>query len=270
MGTKNTVVKSEEEKINLPATISMDDFIDDSVNDNLGAADVIMPRLGILQALSPQLNPRDPSYIEGAKVGQIVNVATGVVADQVDFLPCYYMRHHLEWRPNRGGLVADHGEDESIMNTTRRVDNPQKPGSYLEINAAGNEIIPTATWYGIDLASDMETFIPMAKTQFKSSRDWQTKRTSEKVLHNGVKKNPAYWYRVWHLTTVEREKDGNRWYVWAARQGPLLSELEDAPNLLPRAKRFYEMLKAGSIAVNKESFTDDTDGFAGGGADAPM
>ena len=36
-------------------------------NENVGTEDIQIPRISVLQALSPQIKKSDPSYIEGAE-----------------------------------------------------------------------------------------------------------------------------------------------------------------------------------------------------------
>ena len=64
------------------AAFNDDDFFGiDTGMDQVTTADVTLPRYVILQGLSPQVNSRKDEYIEGAKMGMILNTATGKVMD---------------------------------------------------------------------------------------------------------------------------------------------------------------------------------------------
>jgi len=50
-------------------------------NENVGTDDLAIPRLDLIQQLSPQIDPNSPKFIEGAKLGHIFNSLTGDVYD---------------------------------------------------------------------------------------------------------------------------------------------------------------------------------------------
>jgi tetratricopeptide (TPR) repeat protein len=61
--------------------------------ENVTSRDLIIPRLTIIQALSPQVKSNKPEYIAGAKVGDICDVSTGELFDPpLIFLPVHYMK----------------------------------------------------------------------------------------------------------------------------------------------------------------------------------
>lgn len=51
-------------------------------NENVSADDMSIPRLDIIQQLSPQIDPSSAKYIEGAKLGNIFNSLSGDLYDQ--------------------------------------------------------------------------------------------------------------------------------------------------------------------------------------------
>lgn len=50
-------------------------------NENVGADDLSIPRIDMIQQLSPQIDPSSPKYIEGAKLGNLFNSLSGEVYD---------------------------------------------------------------------------------------------------------------------------------------------------------------------------------------------
>lgn len=46
-------------------------------NENVSSEDLQLPRLDVLQALSPQINKKKENYIDGAEVGMLFNTLTG-------------------------------------------------------------------------------------------------------------------------------------------------------------------------------------------------
>jgi hypothetical protein len=236
--------------------------------ERVGMADIIMPRVNILQSLSPQINARKPEFVEGAKEGQLFNAATRQFMDKLRVLPCHYIRHHIEWLPNRGGFVADHGEDDRIMKSIGeggRVKgrNEQK----YDVLDNGNLIVPTPTWYCLDLDhGGQQIVIPMPRTQSKASRSWMSQATSERVNPRDTDPTdtrdpfqPPLFYRSWDLGSVIREDGENDWFVFTVNPGPNIFQLKQ-PELMSAAARFRDMLVSGEIKASAESFADDTGG----------
>lgn len=226
--------------------------------EGVGVNDVIMPRLTLLQDLSPQVSSRKPEYVEGAEVGQIFNVATQKFCDEIIVIPCMYKRHHIEWKPDRGGFVADHGEDESIMANTTRND------MGFDVLPNGNLIVPTGTWYCIDLDGN-QLIIAMSRTQLKSSRQWMSFATEEKIDHPEKGKfTPPLFFRSYKLSSVVRDNGDNSWFVWSVNRDKSIVELTDSgmEKLMEQAIAFNAKLEAGEVSAAAESFGDD-DGSTG-------
>ena len=77
-----------------------DDFFAGAAGDglqNVRASDLIIPRLTLLQALSPQVQPKKPEYIQGASIGDICDVGTQEIFESpLLFLPVYFIKQYLE------------------------------------------------------------------------------------------------------------------------------------------------------------------------------
>ena len=223
--------------------------------EHVGVRDVTIPRFKILQDLSPEVNKRKDTYIEGAEPGLICNTGFKTVARSIEVIPCIYRRHHIEWLPDRGGFVADHGEDDSLLRQAR-IDDKRNA-----ILPNGNLIVETPTWYVLDLSNGTEAIIPMSRTLAASSRDWMTLATAEKLPRpDGLGKyTPPLFYRGYTLTTRLREKGDNSWFVWSAAKGPTILELaeKNGEDYLSQAIKFAELVKAGEVKVGAETFEEE-------------
>lgn len=252
---------------NLPATNDTLDALaqfSGSGMETVGAQDVSIPRFKILQDLSPEVNKRKAEYIEGAEPGMILNTATRELHREIEVLPCVYRRHHIEWMPDRGGFVADHGEDDSLLLQTRLDDRKNN------VLPNGNLIVPTGTWYVLSLTDDgQQAVIPMARTQLNPSKSWMNMATSEKINHpTRGKFVPPLFYRAYTLKTVVRDKGENSWFVWSPVRGPTIMELaEQDPQIMQAAISFSELVKAGEIRTDASTFADEA---AQEGDNAPM
>lgn len=230
--------------------------------ENVGAGDVLIPRITIIQDLSPQLKPKKAEYIEGAKVGDLCDVGTGdLFTDGILFLPVYYVKQYLEWAPRASGegLVQIHA-DPSILEQTTRNEKKQP------ILPNGNLIAETAQWFGFNLTADgRKSFIPMASTQLKKSRKWMTLATGEKLARaDGSTFTPPLFYRTYHLTTAEESNNEGEWSVWKIERGVTLPELEemgfDWKDLMREAGEFRESLMNGGVKADIASMDDSAGG----------
>lgn len=235
--------------------------------------DLLMPRLGIIQALSPQLNPRKPEYIEGAKVGMVFNTATGKLFDGeagIHLVPVAYQRRHIEWRRNRGGLVRDHGTDDSILRACKDEPKQDRPNVILQITPDDNILTVTATWYVLNLSEGGAAgFVPMSSSQWKASRKWMSMATSERVNHptHGAFQPPLF-YRTYRLKTSLMTKGDDEWYVWVIEPAETLIEYVSAnpgTTLIADAKALFDAVKSGDVmAAADEAFGSEAEAGAAG------
>jgi len=245
---KTAVTKAEQAK--LPASID-DDFgaFAGAGMENVKADDLLVPRLTILQALSPQVNKRKAEYIPGAELGMIADVGTNeVFPDGIWFLPVHYRKDYLEWAPRDTGkgLVNIHN-DPAILDQCSRNERNQP------ILPSGNIIIETAQFFGLNLSAGRRMcFIPMASTQLKKARRWNTLAMGEKLKRSdGTEFTAPLFYRTYHLTTAEESNNDGDWSGWVIARGPALPEITvdehgmDWRVLKEEAIRFRESLSKG-------------------------
>lgn len=228
---------------------------------NIDKDDILIPYMSILQSLSPEVDEDREEYIEGAKPGLILNKGTEDLLDGIRVVPVAYFRRHLEWklRENGGGLVADHGNDASVLDNCTRNDKGQM------INPDGNEIVPTGTYYVLVVPEEedgtpYQAVISMAKTQLKKSKRWMTLLTNEVIVHpeKGRRQAPIF-YRAYDLSTVKERNDSGSWYGWKVEKGPALTELgEVGAEIYAQAKSFLTSINEGSVKVQEEEPTAGT------------
>lgn len=208
------------------ALAAADDFFQSNAGaglDNVTAADMLVPRLTLLQSLSPQLKPRDAAFIEGAQLGNICDVGTGeVFPEGVHFLPVYYRKDYLEWAPRSsgGGLKGTHGPE--ILDQTTRNERNQP------ILPNGNLIQETAQFYGFNLSAGRRMcFLPMASTQLKKARKWITLAAGEKLKRgDGSEFVAPLFYRTYFLNSADESNAQGDWSGWTIERGPALPELD--------------------------------------------
>lgn len=214
--------------------------------ENVGSDDLLVPRLTILQQLSPQLKKKDVQYIESAEEGDICEVGTGqLFKGSVLFLPVYYKKVYIEWAPRSSGkgIVEIHDSPETLDRTT-----PDDKGRPVLEN--GNYIGETAQWFGLNLtAGRQRCFIGMASTQLKRSRKWMTMATGEKLQRaDGSEFTPPLWYRSYVLGAADDGNAEGDWKSWTIERGPAMPELDvgvDWKTIKAEAIEFRESLVRG-------------------------
>lgn len=136
-------------------------------NENVSNDDLQLPRIDVLQALSPQINKKKDEYIEGAEVGMLFNTLTGeLYPDGVSFTPISFVKRHLVWvdrqMDSNGGLrgVFDTADLAGVFI------NEQEDASKLEV-------VPTAE-HLVLLDNGEEIILSMAKSKMKVSRKFNS------------------------------------------------------------------------------------------------
>jgi hypothetical protein len=238
MATKQEV--ATQESAGLPAV--EDEFLADIGGgmENVTSADLLIPRLTIIQKMSPQIDKHKPEYIKGAEEGDICDVGLGQLWKEDDlplsFLPVYYRKDFLEWAPRAqgGGLVAIHATMPQDVQP-----NPEKP---MQMMRKGNLVAETLQFYGLNLTADgRPTFIPMTSTQLKKGRGWLTLAQNTFILDRQNRKRVApLYYHVYHLSVVREQNPEGSWMGWKVTQGPKVTELEDWKALVEKAKEFRQ------------------------------
>ena len=247
---KNEIAKKRSTEI---TTVSAFEEDAGSGLENLTADDLTIPRLKILQALSPEVNKRDGKYIEGSASGDITNTVTKEIYPENEgcvVLPVAYRRMFLEWQPREsgGGLVKQHLDPNILSQTTK-----DKTGSDMLEN--GNYIQTSATHYSLVVDGDSyhQVMIPMAGTQLKKSRTWNSVMASLKVKSSeGKIFTPPSYSHKYRLTTVAESNDRGQWFGWNIE---LVGVLSDEEMFLYEAAKHF----AGSISFENSFGSTDSD-----------
>ena len=216
-----------------------------------------VPRLKLLQKMSPVCDEDRDEYIEGAKAGMWFETSTQMLFSKdtgVVVVPCHYKRVFLEWnvREEGGGLVQEYDavSGESLMVTTKKDDNNR------DILPNGHELQDTRVHYV--LIMDMDTgmvitpaVVSLTRTQATASRNWMSKMRGCK-LPNG--KGAAMFAQVYRLTSVVRTKDENSWSVMKDGLVGILPEVfpETQETVFQMAKDFRDMINSGHAKVQHD------------------
>lgn len=225
--------------------------------ENVTSRDIIIPRITLLQGLSPQVDKNDSLYIKGAEIGDFCDVSTGeIFKESLVMIPCYFATVYLEWAPRGGaekGLQMNHGMDSSILEKCK----PDEKRRMVLPN--GNLISETATYFVLNLsAGGRRSFIPLSSTQLKNSRKWMTFITNERVMgREGREFMPPIFYRSWTASPIGESNDKGKWSGWKFSPGKTILELDPKKGLLQDAKDFYEQARSGLVKGDLSSYAED-------------
>jgi len=233
-------------------------FLEDAGSglENIGADDVTIPRLKILQAMSPEVNKHDGKYVEGATTGDIINTVNSTLYNDDEplvVLPVAYKRLFLEWTPREsgGGLVAQHDDANILSKTTRN-----KMGQDVLEN--GNYIQTSATHFVLvmDKNGGYDTaMISMAGTQLKRSRTWNSMMASVKVKSGDKVFTPPSFSQKYKLGCVQESNDRGTWFGWGITA--LGQVTENEMQYYQAAKEFAEQVGGINLSTNKVGGTED-------------
>ena len=252
MTNKNEISDKKNTDIAVPSA-----FLEDAGSglENIGAEDVTIPRLKVLQAMSPEVNKHDGKYVEGASTGDIINTVSSMLYNDDNplvVLPVAYKRLFLEWTPrdSGGGLVAQH-DDASVLSKTTK----NKIGQDVLEN--GNYIQTSATHFVLVINKDGgydTAMISMAGTQLKRSRTWNSMMASVKMKQGDKVFTPPSFSQKYTLGCVQESNDRGSWFGWGITASGQVSEAE--MTYYQAAKTFAEQV--GGINLSQTSATTDT------------
>jgi hypothetical protein len=227
--------------------------------ENVTTADILIPRITILQALSPQLKRTNAAYIPGAQEGSICDVGTGeLFPDGVSFLPVFFRKDFLEWAPRATGkgLMGIHGPE--ILSQCTMTDKRK----FILPN--GNYVSETAQFFGFNLsAGRRRSFIPFASSQLKKARRWLTLATGEVLKRpDGSEFTPPLFYRTYLLKAAVESNNEGEWFGWTVERGPTVVEWcndagVDWPNFRSAILDLISSLKSGSLRADVASMAEE-------------
>jgi len=246
MAKKNEIATTEHSTL-LVVQDSMPDFLRDKQGsargqENVGAEDLVIPRLEVIQDLSPCRKRNDPNYIEGAEEGMLYNnVTRELYGKEVLVVPVGFVKEWLIWKDREKG-GGFRGAFPSKAEAERAL-------SALE-DGDDCEIVDTNQQFCLLLKADgtvEEIVVSMAKSKAKVSRKWN----SLIRLANGDS-----FSRVYRLSAVEDKNNKNQsFYNFAVAVAGYPSEA-----VYRRAEKMYEALVQGRIVADRGVDTSGDEG----------
>ena len=223
--------------------------------ENMGADDLQLPRLKLLQAMSPEIETND-----ALKAGVILNSVTGdwwPSSQGLLAIPCHYHKNWVEWsNPDQGakGPVAIH-DSSSVLKECYRDKDDRK---FYRNDNSGNYIEETANYFVLIVADDgstSEAVMSMKSSQLTPSRNWNSKMKNLKIEKAPGEYFPAPMWSHSYFLKSEKAKNGDKtWYKWKVEVD---GQLEKLPQI-KEAKSFAEDMSAAKDKLQPEMEEDKT------------
>jgi len=208
-------------------------------SEGVSTDDLSLPRLSIIQDLSPQRKKSEDAYIEGAEEGMIFNTSSNVLysGGQVTVIPCFFRSEYVAWKErNQGGgfgIAAD--TEEAAEEWIAAQEDP-----------AAWDISYTHQHFCIMVHPDHteakphleDVVLSMSRSQLKPSRKWNTM-----VQQAGGDR----FARAYRLSVVGDESPKGKFFNWSVKQLGYIPK-----SLFDRAESVYEAVKAGQKDVSRK------------------
>jgi len=236
-------------------TTFADEFEKDAqLGGKLGAADLALPFVKVLQGLSSQLKRDKPDFIKGAAIGDICLTVLNRLwpgDEGVDIIFCHYSRVFCEWKPDFGGLAGVYAPEDPIVLSTPA---GEKGRRFLP---NGNELIETA-YHAILIDVDgnwMRAVMPLKSTMLKISKRMNNILSAFELPNKAGELVPApRWSRIFRMTTGTATGGGNDWAV------PKFDVLDGHVD-----RSTYVVAKAWAVAADKQTNFAASEAAQGGG-----
>lgn len=224
------------------------DYVTDTGRGSEGVTvdDMSLPRLSIIQDLSPQRKKNEDAYIDGAEEGMIFNTASNELFPngKVTVIPCFFRAEYVVWKDRQkgGGFGGAFATEELANEAIKLLD-----------DAADWDVSYTHQHFCIMVHPDHteakphteDVVISMSRSQLKPSRKWNTM-----VQTAGGDR----FARAYSLNVVQDKSSKGDFYNWSVKSLGFVPR-----GLFDKGEAVYEAVKAGQKDVARDVPVDRAD-----------
>lgn len=231
--------------------------------ENTSQDDYSIPFIGILQALSPQVQEND-----ALRPGMIVNTVTGDVYESktgFSFVPVTTLHNVVEFRPRDtgGGFVGVHDINSPVVVAAKNASTEY--GSWK--TPEGNELIETFNLYGMLIDNEgngCEVVLAFSGSKIKKYKGFLTKAKMIQFQRADGSRFPAplFAHRYRFTTVLEKNTKGNffNWNIAFDGEDARAARLSPDSTLVQRAVSFQQLLADGLAQANYTAAGNDAAG----------
>ena len=204
--------------------------------ENVGTEDMIVPRIELIQALSPVRKKSDPAYIEGAEEGMLYNnVTRALYGTEVTVIPVYYTKQFLVWKDRKLGGGGSNGFRGAFATEAAARD------AIAQLGEDGLEVADTAQHFVLVRNGEdwQEAVVSMSKSKIKVSKRWN----SLMRLTNTDSFSRAYKLSA----TVETNARNESYHNFNITALGFVTK-----GIYERAEKLYETVRTGGVKVSND------------------
>jgi hypothetical protein len=230
--------------------------------ENTDEDDFSVPFLNQLQALSPEVQQGEDTYVDGAMSGMFINSVSRVLSKEIVFVPCTTQHVYVEWVPRDqgGGFMGIHALDSAIVKEAQVAAVQSGDRNKLKTET-GNDLVETFYIYAAILeeagATDVLDLVVMSftKTKIKRYKSIMTRLRTMK----GSKQIPLFAHQIRMTATKEKNAAGQPYAnceLNPAVDGDVVASLIDPVKgtaILEGAQAFLESVGSGEAKANHAS-----------------
>lgn len=219
-------------------------------------SDFIIPRIAILQGLSPRVTKGSDEYDPSLKVGDIFDFSSKeALSSPLLVVPMFFQKRWLQWpwprraRERKPPIAVF--EDASCLH---ELGCERDDVSGKMITADGDSIIEeTAIWYVINWEHNRQmSVISFASSRLRAHKEWLHLCRTERMSNGAI---PPTYYRGYLLSTVPQSNEKGSWVGWQIDRSEKLqdlmgNDLSDMKSLMEDIKSFKEALNIGKARVD--------------------
>lgn len=219
-------------------------------SENVAMQDMTIPRLAIIQSLSPQRLKQNEEYIKGAEEGMIFNTVTKkLYTPPITIVPVFFRKEVVVWKKRAfgGGFKSVHNNMadaiKSIMALPDKIQNDSE-GKPTE----AYEALDTAHQFVMVLEADgtiTEAVMSLTKTGLTFSR----KFNSLIALAGGDR-----FSRAFNLNTSFTKNDKGEFFTWKSEVLGFVSK-----EVYEHGEKLYKAVREGTKDVNYEGSSAEED-----------
>jgi hypothetical protein len=202
--------------------------------------DMSLPRMSIIQDLSPQRKKSEDAYIDGAEEGMIFNTASNKLFPDgnITVIPCFFRAEYVAWKDRQkgGGFGGAFSTEELAEQWIAEQEDKDDWGVSYTHQHFCIMVYPDHTEEKAHLE---DVVISMSRSQLKPSRKWNTQVQQS----SGDRFSRAY-----KLSVVSDRSPKGDFYNWSVKQLGYIPE-----SLYKRAEATYEAVKAGQKDVSRDT-----------------
>lgn len=236
--------------------------------EEVSGRDLIVPRLYVMQSMSPWAQKSNEAYIEGCEEGNILNNVSEVAMcgeKGIEILPFYRTYKVIEKEMGKKGdkFVADRGNSPELLTGKHSFKNGE--GKIVSRENDSNCFVETYEFGVLVINEDGSSYpalLSTTKSQLREARRWQTMMNEYRLSDSSGKLHKApIWARTWRFTTSPVTHEDNTWMGWNLDVDRNVIDIKGATEILERCREMKEVMDEGSYEPKND------DAFNNGGAE---